>query len=81
MSILNDSFIDSINILKTDKLVNKIIDSIFGSITVDLNKTEKQLEEEAKINQIIDRFINLDENYPFLIYVLIDNILKGCPFN
>jgi hypothetical protein len=59
---LNDNYIDSLTIVDTKNIVNKVIDLLFGSITVTNNKTRKQLEKEAEINDIIDRLISSDIN-------------------
>lgn len=57
---LNNNYVDSIRLFNTEKLLNRIIDSIFGSVSVNLNKTKKQLENEAKIDSVIDKMINSD---------------------
>lgn len=59
---LNNNFIDSLTLFNTQGVVNRIIDSIFGTISVSINKTRKQLEAEAKINNVIDNMINSDAN-------------------
>lgn len=59
---LNDSFIDSLDLFDAKDIINKIIDLLFGSISTNLNKTRKQLETEAQINDVIDRLSNLDVN-------------------
>ena len=59
---LNDDYVDSLTILDANKIVNSIIDILFGSISVKVNKTRKQLEKEAEINDIIDRLANADIN-------------------
>jgi hypothetical protein len=57
---LNNNFIDSIKLFNAENIVNNIVDSIFGSISISINKTRKQLENEAKINNVIDSMINAD---------------------
>jgi len=57
---LNNNFIDSLNVLNTTKLVNCIIDSLFGSISSAIKKTTKQLEREARINNVIDSISSSD---------------------
>jgi hypothetical protein len=59
---LNDDYIDSIKIIDAKKVVNQIIDILFGSISVQQNKTRKQLQAEAEINDIIDRLASADAN-------------------
>jgi len=66
---LNNSFISKGTLFDTNKIVNKTIDSIYGSISNATQKTLKQLETEAKINDIIDKMIeananeNIDDSY------------------
>ena len=43
-------------------LPNQIIDLLFGSISIKTNKTKRQLEKEAEINDVIDRLANSDIN-------------------
>jgi len=61
---LNNDFIDSITLFPSGQLITNIIDSLFGTISFDLsvNKTEKQLETEAKINSVIQCIIDADED-------------------
>lgn len=59
---LNDDYVDSLKILDAQKIVNQIIDLLFGSISIKTNKTKRQLEKEAEINDIIDRLANSDVN-------------------
>jgi hypothetical protein len=58
---LNNNFVDSLNLFNSQGLVNKIIDIIFGSISFSLGKSRKQLESEAKINNVVDKIVNTDE--------------------
>jgi len=46
--------------MNAEKVVNNIIDVIFGSISVSISKTKKQLDQEGKINNIVDKLINDD---------------------
>ena len=55
---LNNNFVDSLKLFNTPHLVNKIIDTIFGSISFSLKKTRKQLEAEGKINAVVDKMVN-----------------------
>jgi len=59
---LNDDYIDSIKLIDAKKFVNQLIDILFGSISVQQNKTRKQLQTEAEINDIIDRLANANAN-------------------
>ena len=58
----NNDFVDSIEIVNCKDTINKIIDIIFGSISLSLNKTTKQLEKEAEVNAIIDKLTNAAVN-------------------
>ena len=58
---LNNKFIDSLTLFNTENIVNRIIDIIFGSISVSIKKTKKQLEKEAEINNVIDCIVDSDE--------------------
>ncbi len=58
---LNNNFVDSLKLFNSQGLVNKIIDTIFGSISFSLGKSRKQLEAEAKINDVVDKIVNTDE--------------------
>jgi hypothetical protein len=58
---LNNDFIDSLKLFNSEGIINRIIDTIFGSISVSINKTTKQLENEAKINNVVDSMVNADE--------------------
>lgn len=57
---LNNDFIDSLTLFNSSNIVNRLIDIIFGSISININKTKKQLENEAKINTVIDNMVNAD---------------------
>ena len=66
---LNNQFIDSVKLFNTEKLVSKIIDMIFGTISKESNKSIKQLELEEKINTVTNKIIKsdsqtvIDDNY------------------
>jgi hypothetical protein len=57
---LNNAYIDSIKLFNSVKMVNNIIEAIFGSISVELEKDRKTLENEIQIDDIIDRVLNAD---------------------
>lgn len=57
---LNNDYIDSIELFNTESLLTKIVDILYGSVTVNLSKTIKQLEYEAKINTVIDKLTSSD---------------------
>ena len=58
---LNNKFIDSLTLFNSENIVNRIVDIIFGSISVSIKKTKKQLEKEAAINNVIDCIVDSDE--------------------
>jgi len=61
---LNNNFVDSLTLFKTENIVNQIIDIIYGSISSNIGKSLKQLESEAKINNIVDKMIDNDDKNP-----------------
>jgi hypothetical protein len=58
----NNDFVDSIEILNAKDMVNRIIDTLFGSISLSMKKTKKQLQKEAEVNAIIDKLTNAAVN-------------------
>lgn len=60
---LNNDYVDSISLFNLGgiNVINQVIDIIFGSVSVSVNKTKKQLENESKINNVIDCMVNSDE--------------------
>jgi hypothetical protein len=58
---LNNNYTDSLKLFNTENLVSRIIDTIFGSISFSIKKSRKQLEEEGKINAVIDKLTQSDE--------------------
>jgi hypothetical protein len=64
----NNAFIDSItlfgspNNINGSKILNGIIDNLFGTISVSVGKTKKQLKKEAEINEVLECILNSDEN-------------------
>lgn len=59
---LNNDFIDSLSLFNSENIITKVIDIIFGSIAVTTKKTTSQLENEARINTIVDCIVNSDED-------------------
>jgi hypothetical protein len=55
---LNNDFIDSLTLLYTDNVLNRIMDVIYGSISSNIGKSFKQLDMESKINNIVDKMSN-----------------------
>ena len=64
----NESFVDSIylfgdpNNYDGTKILNTIIDNLFGTMSVEIGKTPRQLKKEAEINEVLNCIINSDEN-------------------
>ena len=59
---LNNSFINKGPLMDTNKIVNNVIDSLYGTISSGIKKTIKQLMMEAKINNVIERMIESSSN-------------------
>ena len=59
---INNDYIDSLKLFESNKLINNIIESVFGSISLDINKDKVTIQNEIKIQEIIDRIINTDED-------------------
>jgi hypothetical protein len=64
----NNAFIDSItlfglpNSIDGSKILNNIIDNLFGTMSVEIGKTKSQLKKEAEINEVLNCILNSDEN-------------------
>lgn len=65
---LNNDFIDSITLFNTNNgsvnIISRIMDIIYGTISSYVGKTLKQLESEAKINGIVDKMVNNNNQEP-----------------
>jgi hypothetical protein len=59
---LNNNYVDSVDLFDSAGLLNKILDDIFGSTSLGLNKTTKQLQKEEEIKTIIENIANADDN-------------------
>ena len=59
---LNNDFIDTLTLFNTQGIINRILDSIYGSISFSINKSKKQLINEAKINTVIEKIMDADNN-------------------
>ena len=59
---LNNDFINSLTLFNTQGIINRILDSIYGSISFNINKSKKQLINEAKINSVIEKMMDADAN-------------------
>lgn len=58
----NNDYIDSLKLFNPDKVINRIMDKMFGVISNTLGKTRDSLITEAKLNDIIENFINAKDN-------------------
>jgi Arc/MetJ-type ribon-helix-helix transcriptional regulator len=54
---LNNSFITKGQLIDSEKVINKTIDAIYGSVSSVIQKSLKQLQAEAEINDVIDRIV------------------------
>lgn len=59
---LNNDYIDSLTLFNPENVINNVIDSIFGSVSVSIGRTTKQLENDAKVNNVIDCIVNSDDD-------------------
>lgn len=65
---LNNKFIDSINLfgspnsINSGRILSAIIDNIFGTVSINIGKTKKQLKKEAEINEVLKCILNADES-------------------
>lgn len=59
---LNNDFLNTITLFNTQGIINRILDSIYGSISFSINKSKKQLVNEAKINTVIEKIMDADAN-------------------
>jgi len=59
---LNNDYIDSIDLFDSANLLNKLLDDLFGSLSIKLKKTSTQLQKEEQIKTIIKNIVNADEN-------------------
>lgn len=61
LSKLNDDYIDSLELLSTEKLISALLDSFSGVISFQSKKSKDQIKREEEVNTIIDSLINSDE--------------------
>lgn len=59
---LNNDYIDSIDLFDSAHLLNKILDTLFGTLSFKISKTTSQLQKEEEINMIINCIINADDD-------------------
>jgi hypothetical protein len=68
LSDFNDKFVDSIylfgepNNYDSTKILNSIIDNLFGTMSFEFGKSKEQLKKEAEINEVLKCILNSDEN-------------------
>ena len=64
----NNDFIDSITLFgipnspNASKILNIIVDNLFGTTSVNAGKTKTQLKKESEINEVLECILNSDEN-------------------
>lgn len=58
---LNNLLVDSIELLNVSDILNKLMDGIFGMISVEQNKSKNQLINELKVNQLIESIMNQED--------------------
>lgn len=59
---LNNDFIDSIQLFNSAKLINNIIETIFGVVSVKVEKDKETIKTEIRIEDIVNRIINTDDD-------------------
>jgi hypothetical protein len=59
---LNNDFIDSISLFGTGVMLNSIVDSLFGSLSFEVGKTQEQIKKEVEVEDIIQCILNVDED-------------------
>lgn len=57
----NNSYIDSIDLFKSEILLGKLMDNLFGSVSFKMDKSSSKLLGEEKINEVIKCIVNSDE--------------------
>jgi hypothetical protein len=55
---LNNNYVDSLSLFDSGSILTQVVDIIYGSISSSIGKSLKQLESEAQINNVVDKFIN-----------------------
>lgn len=58
---INNDYIDSISLFGSGLMINALVDSLFGSISFELQKTKEQIKKEVEIEHIIECFLNTDD--------------------
>ena len=55
---LNNDFIDSLQLLNSANVLNKIMDIIYGTVSSVVGISQKVLESEQKINGVVDKIVD-----------------------
>ena len=55
---LNNNYVDSLSLFNAQNVLTNVIDAIFGTVASVANKSIKQLENQAKINTIVNKISN-----------------------
>ena len=58
----NNDFVDSLTILPTEQTLTNLIDNIFNVTLPSFRKTEEDIIQEKKINDILENIINKDDD-------------------
>ena len=57
---LNNNYVDSLSLFNAQNVLTNVIDAIFGTVASVANKSIKQLENQAKINTIVNKISKSD---------------------
>lgn len=57
---LNNDYIDSISLFGSGVMINALVDSLFGSVSLEVGKTKEQIKKEVEVEQIIECFLSSD---------------------
>ena len=61
-----NGFVDDMTIIDKKEFMSTVMDSFYGSITSNQNKTVEQIAQELEINKIIEQVINDDDSFEVL---------------
>ena len=59
---LNNVLVDSVHLLEISDVLTKLVDNIFGMVSVGQGKSKNQIINELKINSIIDSIMNQEDD-------------------
>jgi hypothetical protein len=57
---LNNDYIDSINLFGSGLMINALVDSLFGSVSLEIGKSKDQIKKEVEVEHIIECFLSND---------------------